>query len=169
MGECMSEPFLSEIKIVSFSFAPKGWALCNGQVLPINQNQALFALIGTTYGGDGRITFALPDLQGRVPRHTGQGHALGEQGGEQNHALATGEMPPHTHGVQASSAASGGNSSPVNRFLGGGTDVYHAPANPTPMAPATLAGAGGNQPHPNMQPFLVVSFCIALTGMFPSH
>src|SRR3954453_2122092 len=115
----MAEPFLSEIRIMSFNFPPKGWALCDGQLLPINQNQALFSLLGTNFGGDGRVNFALPDLRARAPLHVGSGHTLGERGGEDSHALTIAELPTHTHALNASSVANGGNNSPVNRFLGG--------------------------------------------------
>jgi microcystin-dependent protein len=164
----MAEPFLSEIRLMSFSFPPKGWALCDGQLLPINQNQALFSLLGTTYGGDGRVNFALPDLRARTPIHVGQGHTLGERGGESAHTLSVAELPQHTHTASASSAATGGNPNPTNRFLGGGNNVYHAATNLTPINPATLANAGGSQAHLNMQPFLTLSFSIALQGIFPS-
>lgn len=164
----MAEPFLSEIRIMSFGFAPKGWALCNGQLLPINQNQALFSLLGTTFGGDGRVNFALPDLQGRVPIHEGSGHALGERGGEQAHTLSIAELPTHTHAVAASTAATGGNASPVGRFLGGGNNVYHGAANLTQLSAGTVGSVGGSQAHVNMQPFLTLTFCIALQGIFPS-
>ena len=165
----MAEPFLSEIRIFSFSFAPKGWALCNGQLLPINQNQALFSLLGTTYGGDGRVNFGLPNLQGRTPIHSGNGHTLGERGGEQAHTLSIGEIPTHVHGLAASSAATGGNSDPTGRFLGGGNNVYHASANLTTLTPGSLTNTGGSQVHLNMQPFLVLNFSIALLGIFPTH
>jgi len=165
----MAEPFLSEIRMMSFGFAPRGWALCNGQLLPINQNQALFSLLGTTYGGDGRVNFALPNLQGRVPIHMGSGHTLGERGGEQAHTLSISELPTHVHSVQASSAATGGNANPTGRVLGGGNNVYHAPTSLTSMTPGTLANVGGSQAHLNMQPFLVLNFSIALQGIFPSQ
>lgn len=164
----MAEPFLSEIRLMSFVFAPRGWALCNGQLLPINQNQGLFSLLGTTYGGDGRVNFALPDLRGRVPIHTGAGHTLGERGGEQAHTLSTAELPMHAHGVAASSTASGGTASPSGGFLGGANNAYHAPANPTALSPQTITSTGGSQAHLNMQPYLTLSFCIALQGIFPS-
>lgn len=165
----MAEPFLSEIRIMSFGFPPKGWALCNGQLLPINQNQMLFSLLGTTYGGDGRVNFGLPNLQGRAPIHMGSGHTLGEQGGEQGHTLSIAELPTHTHSVAASSVATGGNANPTNRFLGGGNNVYHSAASLTSLNPGTVANAGGSQAHLNMQPFLVLNFCIALQGIFPSQ
>lgn len=164
----MAEPFLAEIRIMSFNFAPKGWALCNGQLLPINQNQALFSLLGTTYGGDGRVNFALPDLRARVPIHEGSGHTLGERGGEQAHTLSIAELPEHTHMVNASSAATGGNANPTGRFLGGGNNVYHSASDLTAMNPGTVTNMGGSQAHLNMQPFLTLSFCIALQGIFPS-
>jgi microcystin-dependent protein len=165
----MAEPFLSEIRLMSFSFPPKGWALCNGQLLPINQNQPLFSLLGTTYGGDGRVNFALPDLRARTPIHMGNGHTMGERGGEDSHTLTQAEMPQHTHFVAASSTPSGGNNSPVGRFLGGAADAYASPSNLTPLRPGTITNAGGSQPHQNDQPFLVLSFCIALQGIFPSQ
>jgi microcystin-dependent protein len=164
----MAEPFLSEIRIMSFNFAPKGWALCNGQLLPINQNQALFSLLGTTYGGDGRVNFALPDLRARTPIHEGNGHTLGERAGEDAHTLTLSEMPQHTHQVAASSVASGGNNSPTNRFLGGAADAYAPASNPTTMRAGSVTNLGGGQPHTNDQPYLVLSFCIALQGIFPS-
>ncbi|TWG90686.1 microcystin-dependent protein [Nocardioides sp. J9] len=164
----MAEPFLSEIRLMSFVFAPKGWALCNGQFLPINQNQALFSLLGTTYGGNGQTTFALPDLRGRVPIHAGAGHALGERGGEQAHTLTVHEMPQHTHVLRGSSRATGGSADPQGRVLGGGQNVYRPGSPSTPMEPGSVTSAGGSQAHENMQPFLTLSFCIALQGIFPS-
>jgi microcystin-dependent protein len=164
----MAEPFLSEIRIMSFGFAPRGWALCNGQLLPINQNQALFSLLGTTFGGDGRVNFALPNLQGRTPIHVGSGHTLGQNGGEQAHTLSITEVPTHTHAVAASAATSGGNASPNNTFLGGGNNVYHAAASLTSLNPASVTTVGGSQAHLNMQPFTVLNFSIALQGIFPS-
>jgi microcystin-dependent protein len=164
----MAEPFLSEIRIMSFIFAPKGWALCNGQLLPINQNQALFSLLGTTFGGDGRINFALPDQRARVPIHVGSGHTLGERGGEDAHTLTLSELPAHTHLVKTKAAATGGSSTPANNFLGGANNAYHAPASQTPFRPGTITNVGGSQAHNNDQPYLVLSFCIALQGIFPS-
>ena len=166
----MTEPFLGEVRIMSFSYAPKGWALCNGQTMGIAQNSALFALLGTTYGGNGQTTFLLPNLQGKVPLHfDNRNFQLGQNGGEQSHTLSSSEMPQHTHGVAASSATTGGNADPTGRFLGGGNNVYHAPASPTTISPQTVGNAGGSQAHQNMQPFLTVSFCIALQGIFPSR
>jgi microcystin-dependent protein len=166
----MAEPFLSEIRIMSFVFAPKGWAQCNGQLLPINQNQALFSLLGTTFGGDGRVNFALPNLQGRVPIHVGQSHTLGERGGEQAHTLSTAELPTHTHIAQASSAA-GNAFVPTSNLLAKvqGVDIYQQPTNLVSMSPSTIANVGGSQAHLNMQPFLTLNFSIALQGIFPSQ
>jgi microcystin-dependent protein len=166
----MAEPFLSEIRIMSFGFAPKGWALCNGQLLPINQNQALFSLLGTTFGGDGRVNFALPDERGRTPIHVGSGHTLGERGGEQAHTLSLSELPTHPHSVAASNVftAPPGVSNPNGAFLGGGNNVYHQPTNLTAMAALTVTNTGGSQAHLNMQPFITLNFCIALQGIFPS-
>jgi len=166
----MAEPFLSEIRLMSFGFAPKGWAQCNGQLLPINQNQALFSLLGTTFGGDGRVNFALPDLRGRTPIHVGAGHTLGERGGEQAHTLSIAEVSEHTHAVAASTSASGGNATPNGNYLGGGNNVYQS-ANGgtlTTMRPDTVTNTGGSQAHLNMQPFLSLNLCIALQGIFPS-
>ena len=163
----MAEPFLSEIRIMSFVFAPKGWALCNGQLLPINQNQALFSLLGTTYGGDGRVNFALPDLRGRTPIHAGGGHTLGERGGEQAHTLSIAELPAHTHTLQASSLA-GNTPIPSNSVLASANNLYAAPVALTSLSSASVANVGGSQAHLNMQPFLTLSFCIALQGIFPS-
>lgn len=165
----MSEPFLAEIRLMSFNFPPKGWALCNGQLLPINQNQPLFSLLGTTYGGNGQTNFALPNFQGRVPVHVGSGHTQGEAAGEYAHTVTLNEMPTHTHAVLASSAASGGQGNVTNNFLGGGNNVYHAPASPLAISPQVVTVVGGSQPHPNQAPFLTVSFCIALQGIFPSR
>ena len=163
----MAEPFLSEIRIMSFVFAPKGWALCNGQLLPINQNQALFSLLGTTFGGDGRVNFALPDVRGRTPIHVGSGHTLGERGGEQAHTLSISELPTHTHSAMAANAAASTNS-PSGALLAPSTAVYHPPASLTSLNAASVTNTGGSQAHLNMQPFLTLSFCIALQGIFPS-
>lgn len=164
----MAEPFLSEIRLMSFSFPPKGWALCNGQLLPINQNQALFSLLGTTYGGDGRTTFALPDLRARVPIHVGQGHVLGERGGEDSHTVTPGELPTHTHLAQAS-ASQGDTPLPAGNVLADSPSVLYAPPdNLVALTPGSVTTVGGSQAHENRQPFLVLSFCIALQGIFPS-
>lgn len=165
----MAEPFLSEIRIMSFGFAPKGWALCNGQLMPINQNQALFSLLGTTYGGDGRVNFALPNLQGNVPIHQGQGFNLGNKGGEQAHTLSIAEIPTHIHMSQAS-GNTGNTADPTNNVLGVVAGrVYTDPANLTTLRPDSVTNVGGSQAHLNMQPFLVLCFCIALQGIFPSR
>ena len=163
----MAEPFLSEIRMMSFNFAPKGWALCNGQLLPINQNQPLFSLLGTTFGGDGRVNFALPDLRGRVPIHVGSGHSLGERGGEEAHTVTIAELPTHTHQARASST-NGTTPLPSGNVLAAGNNMYAAPTNLTTLQPSTVTTVGGSQPHLNMQPFLTISFCIALQGIFPS-
>ena len=167
----MAEPFLSEIRIMSFGFPPKGWATCDGQLLPINQNQALFSLLGTTYGGDGRVNFGLPNLQGRAPMHMGSGHTLGERGGEQAHTLSISEIPTHVHSAVAANA-DGTQAVPASAFLGKDTTAvpYLAPDNNLgAMNAGTLASIGGSQAHLNMQPFLVLNFSIALQGIFPSQ
>ena len=168
----MAEPFLSEIRIMSFGFAPKGWALCNGQLLPINQNQALFSLLGTTYGGDGRVNFALPNLQGNVPIHVGNGHTLGEKGGEQAHTLSIAELPTHTHvasGTSTSTDPNGTNIPTGNLLASGPGEIYAAAGSLVAMGATTIGNTGGSQAHLNMQPFLVLTFCIALQGIFPSQ
>ena len=166
----MAEPFLSEIRIMSFVFAPKGWALCNGQLMPINQNQALFSLLGTTFGGDGRVNFALPNLQGRTPIHVGTGHTLGERGGEAAHTLSIAELPTHTHIANASQNGGVADLSPNNNLLGqsAGVFLYGPASNLATMAPNAVNTVGGSQAHLNMQPFLTLNFCIALQGIFPS-
>ena len=164
----MAEPFLSEIRIMSFNFAPKGWALCNGQLLPINQNQALFSLLGTTFGGDGRVNFALPDVRARVPIHVGNGHTLGEKGGEQAHTLNISEMPQHIHFLNAQDA-NGTLGNPKSNLLAQFANGYTTPgANLGTLSPPTVSNVGGSQAHLNQQPFLALTFCIALQGIFPS-
>ncbi len=164
----MAEPFLSEIRLMSFNFPPKGWALCNGQLLPINQNQALFSLLGTTFGGDGRVNFALPDLRGRTPIHVGSGHTLGERGGEQAHTLSIAELPTHTHVVNASTS-NGNTPLPSGSVLADSpAQLYGPPGNFVALPSGTVTNTGGSQAHLNMQPFLTLSFCIALQGIFPS-
>jgi microcystin-dependent protein len=167
----VAEPFLSEIRIMSFGFPPKGWAECNGQLLPINQNQALFALLGTTYGGNGQTNFALPNLEGRTPVHAGAGFTLGQAAGEPAHTLVSAEMPQHTHTLAGSTSATGGTASPNNAYLGGGNNVYAAPGagTTTPLTAASVSSVGGGQAHLNLQPFLALNFCIALQGIFPSQ
>jgi microcystin-dependent protein len=167
----MAEPFLSEIRIMSFGFAPKGWALCNnGQLLPINQNQALFSLLGTTFGGDGRVNFALPDLRGRIPIHVGSGHTLGERGGEPAHTLSIAELPEHVHTANANTTVASTNSPSPNVRLAQSnfSMLYGTASNLVAMAPNAVTSVGGSQAHLNMQPFLTLSLCIALQGIFPS-
>jgi microcystin-dependent protein len=165
----MSTPFLSEIKIVSFNFPPKGWALCNGQILAISQNQALFALVGTTYGGNGQTTFGLPNLQGQIPIHFGSGFSLGQTGGEQNHTLILPEIPSHLHPAQATSAAPSSGSPSNNLWCQDPTNAYSDQAPDVTMAPGAIGINNGGQPHNNMSPYLVVNFVIALQGIFPSR
>lgn len=165
----MAEPFLSEIRIMSFVFPPKGWALCNGQLLPINQNQALFSLLGTTFGGDGRVNFALPDLRSRTPIHVGDSHTLGERGGEQAHTLSISELPTHPHPLYGTTA-DGAALVPGGALLAKvANPLYHSPDGALQaMNQASVTFVGGSQAHLNMQPFLTLSFCIALQGIFPS-
>lgn len=168
----MAEPFLAEIRMMSFVFPPKGWALANGQLLPINQNQALFSLLGTVYGGDGRVNFGLPNLQGRTPMHMGSNHTLGEVGGEQNHTLSISEMPGHTHtlnGTSTSTDPNGTNIPTANLLAAGPAEIYAPFGNPVAMGASSVGNTGGSQAHLNMQPFLTISFCIALVGIFPSQ
>ena len=165
----MAEPFLAEIRMVSFGFPPKGWALCNGQLLPINQNQALFSLLGTSFGGDGRVNFALPDLQARVPVHMGSGHTLGERSGETAHTLSISEIPTHTHSLMASTTAADV-ALPNDHVLGDvANELYVDPSNLVALSPESVTKVGGSQPHSNEQPYLVINFCIALQGIFPSQ
>ena len=166
----MAEPFLSEIRIMSFVFPPKGWALCDGQLLPINQNQALFSLLGTTFGGDGRVNFGLPDLRGRTPIHVGSGHTLGDRGGEQGHTLSIAELPQHQHVLNAISKPATDTTPANTLMLGESTSqsLYTGPSSLVAMKANSLANVGGSQAHLNMQPFLVLSCCIALQGIFPS-
>ncbi len=167
----MAEPFLSEIRIMSFSFPPKGWALCNGQLLPINQNQALFSLLGTTYGGDGRVNFGLPDLRGRVPTHMGDGLSLGERAGSEAVTIDNQTMPQHFHVAQANSTNTGAVNLPTGNVLAASqpNNLYGPVQNLGAMVAGTIGNTGGSQPHINMQPFLTLSFCIALQGIFPSQ
>ena len=171
----MAEPFLSEIRIFSFNFPPKGWALCNGQLLPINQNQALFSLLGTTYGGNGQTNFALPNLQGRAPNHFGSGFNLGETGGEVAHTVTMNELPTHTHFLSANMAVVDVNNNATqgvptgNYWANSGKSQYTTAASNAVMGPSAVTNVGGSQPHQNMQPYLVLNFCIALQGIFPSQ
>lgn len=163
----MAEPFLSELRLMSFGFPPRGWALCNGQLLPINQNQGLFSLLGTTYGGNGQTNFALPDLRGRVPIHVGSGHTLGERGGEEGHTLSIAELPTHIH--QGSAAAGAATlSTPTGSLLAAHPNGYAELRTPVELAADSVTAVGGSQAHENRQPFLTLSWCIALQGIFPS-
>jgi len=171
----MSEPFLGEIRMVGFNFAPRGWALCNGQILPIAQNTALFSLLGTMYGGNGQTTFALPNLMGRAPLHFGQGAGLsnrsqGELAGEERHTLINTEMPAHNHLVNCNNEGAT-SARPAGQVPGpaGANTIYSATSDGNTMNPQMVGQAGGNQPHNNMQPYLVVNFVIALEGIFPSR
>ena len=169
----MAEPFLSEIRLMSFQFVPKGWALCNGQLLPINQNQALFSLLGTTYGGNGQTNFALPDLRGRSPLHVGAGIALGGMGGADSHALTVNELPGHSHALSASSDVAithvPGAALPAGKPRGGINRYAPAGSGNSTMHAGSLSSSGGSQPHENRQPFLALTFAIALQGIFPSQ
>ena len=169
----MAEPFLSEIRIMSFVFAPKGWARCNGQLLPINQNQALFSLLGTTFGGDGRVNFALPDLRGRVPIHVGGGHTQGEAGGTESVTITQSQMPAHNHFAMgtnnnATQASPNPNAS-SNAYARAGNQMYGTVGNQVAMSPSMVGNVGGSQPHENRQPFLVLNYIVALQGVFPSR
>ena len=164
----MSTPFLGEVKIVSFNFAPKGWALCNGQFLPINQNQALFSLLGTMYGGNGQTNFALPNLQGRIPLHIGQGILQGQAAGEMAHTLITSEMAAHNHPANAAATPADQTTPAAFQWTDWGKTFYSAGPNST-MLPTSLTNVGGSQPHDNMSPYLVLNFVIALQGLFPSQ
>ncbi|TVY09506.1 phage tail protein [Paenibacillus cremeus] len=162
-----TNPFISEVRWIAFNFAPGGNAFCNGQLLPIAQNQALFSLLGTTYGGDGRVNFALPDLRGRVPIHQGNGHTLGERGGEQGHTLSISELPAHTHSLGASNSVAGSNAAVNNTFGVTATSSYaFVPDN---ASDTVTTNVGGNQAHLNMQPYLCLNAIIALVGVFPSQ
>jgi microcystin-dependent protein len=171
----MADPFVAEIRIFPFNFAPKGWAFCDGQILPISQNTALFSLLGTTYGGDGKSTFALPDMQGNAPMHPGQGpglslHDLGETGGSETVSLLVSEIPSHSHALMGNSTTATKSLATGNSFARGASMTpYLAPAGAplVAMAGQTITPAGGDQPHNNMQPYLTLSFCIALQGVFP--
>jgi microcystin-dependent protein len=170
----MADPFIGEIRTFGFNFAPRGWAMCNGQLLPINQNQALFALLGTTYGGNGQTTFALPDLQGRVGIHVGQGpglspYVLGQEAGTETVTLTQNQMPQHSHVVQANAAPATG-SRPGGAVLARTSDqIYASAGDGTTMNQAMIGNAGGSQPFGVLQPYLTLNFCIALQGIFPSR
>jgi microcystin-dependent protein len=165
----MADPFIAEVKIISWNYAPKGWAFCNGQLLPINQNQALFSLLGTTYGGNGQTNFALPDLRGRAPIHQGAGQTEGQRVGQETHTLLQSEMPAHNHVAQGSSTNADQTDPTSNILAASNTPMYHSRTNATTLHPATVTNVGGGQPHDNMQPYLVLNFIIALVGIFPPH
>jgi microcystin-dependent protein len=167
----MGTPFMGEIKLISWNFSPKGWAFANGQFLPINQNQALFSLFGTQYGGNGQTTFAIPDLRGRAPIHMGNGHTLGEVGGQEFHTVTQSEMPAHNHFLQASQS-NATTDIPGNTVLLAGSapnDLYTGFGNATTLIASTISSVGGSQPHENRQPFLVINYIVALQGVFPSQ
>ena len=171
----MSEPFLAEIRIVGFNFAPRGWAFCDGQILPINQNQSLYSLLGTTYGGDGRTSFALPDMRGRTPIHVGSSNGTeyreGNKGGEETHTLSTAEMPAHRHDFRGTSSNANSNVPTGHTFARSAVAIYAAltAGREAPMRSDMITPAGGGQPHENMQPYIALNFCIALQGLFPSR
>lgn len=168
----MSEPFLSEVKLTAFNFPPKGWAFCNGQFLPINQNQALFSLLGTTYGGNGQTTFALPNLRGRVLLHHGNRHTLGEAAGATAVTLNIQQLPQHSHAVVARTGPASADPGPA-QSLAAAADAYTLPAvasgSLTALSPASVTSIGGSQAHTNMQPYTVLNYIIALQGIFPSQ
>ena len=169
----MADPFVAEIRIFPFNFAPKGWAFCDGQILPLSQNTALFSLLGTTYGGDGKSNFALPDMQGNAPMHPGQGpglslHDLGETGGSETVSLLESEIPSHSHALSASKSDAIDTNANNELFAKGiGVGMYAPPSPLTTLADTTIAPAGGDQPHNNLQPYLTLNFCIALQGVYP--
>jgi microcystin-dependent protein len=167
----MGTPFMSELRIMAFNFAPKGWASCNGQFLPINQNQALFSLLGTMYGGNGQTTFALPDMRGKAPIHIGSGFIEGQVGGQETHTLIQSEMPAHNHFLQDNLQPNPADSAiPSPNLLGALTTPIYGPLSSlTTLAPGSITNVGGSQPHQNMQPYTVLNFCIALQGAFPSQ
>ena len=165
----MGTPFLGELKIISWNFAPQGWSFANGQFMPINQNQALFSLFGTNYGGNGQTTFALPDMRGRIPIHIGGGHTLGEAGGEASHTLSISEMPQHIHTLNVNSGT-GTATVPTNAVVAKApANTYAPPGNFVAMAPLSVGNTGGSQPHENRQPLQALNFIVALQGVFPSQ
>jgi microcystin-dependent protein len=166
----MSTPYIGEVRMMSFGFAPKGWAQCNGQMMSIQQNTALFAILGTTFGGNGTTTFQLPDLQSRIPVHTGSGYVLGQVGGEAAHTLSTAEIPKHTHTLTAVGTPAANQRAIAGNMPGAPAfNFYDTTASLTAMDPSAVTANTGNQPHDNMQPYLVVNFCIALIGIFPTR
>jgi microcystin-dependent protein len=164
----MGDPFMSEVRIMGFNYAPQGWAMANGQLLPINQNQALFSLLGTTFGGNGQTNFALPDIRGRVPIHVGSGHTLGEKAGEQAHTLSIAELPTHTHVLNTTTTAATLDTVTGNLSAQPTTAQIYGNGSLAAMNATAISNVGGSQAHPNMQPYLVLTFCIALQGIFPS-
>jgi microcystin-dependent protein len=170
----LSEPFLAEVRIVGFNFAPRGWAFCDGQILPISQNQSLYSLLGTIYGGDGQTSFALPDLRGRVPIHVGRSnggvdHREGQKGGEETHTLSANEMPQHTHALQATNSVGTGTAPQGTVLAEASLPVYESFGPGVQMGAGSVGNAGGGQAHENMQPYLALNFIIALQGLFPSR
>jgi microcystin-dependent protein len=166
----MTEPFLGEVKIIAFNYPPKGWAACDGQLLQINQNQALFALFGTYYGGDGRTTFALPDLRGRVASHVSGSFTIGQRGGETAHTLTNAETPMHVHQAQGTNNAGTTNIPQGQVFANANLNAYNKVLpSPQPVVAQTITPSGGGQPHQNMSPYTVLMFCVALVGIFPSQ
>src|SRR5690242_6370709 len=164
-----NSPFIGEIRAVGFNFAPKNWAMCNGQLLAISQNQALFSILGTRYGGNGQTTFALPNLRGRTPIHMGAGHTLGEAAGSSSVTINIQQLPTHTHIMNATTSPTGAQNDPTNAFLGSVNSLYGPAASLTTLHPSSVTSIGGSQPHENRQPYLTISFCIALQGIFPSQ
>ena len=166
----MGQPYVGEIRMFAGNFAPAGWMFCEGQLLPISENETLFNLIGTTYGGDGMNTFALPDLRGRIPLHQGSGSIMAETGGAETITLTANQIPAHSHPFLASTATAGG-INPANNVIGqsDSVNVFRAQPGNTPMAPAEVPPMGGNQPHSNFQPYLCINFIISLFGIFPSQ
>jgi len=165
----MTEPFMGEIRIFSFNYSPRGWAMCNGQLLPINQNQALFSLLGTMYGGDGRVNFALPDFRDRVPLHFGSQFILGQRGGEASHSLSISELPEHTHPLWASQDMANSPNPTGNVLASTQSELYASSGAFMVLSPSSILNTGGSQAHENRQPYLTLNFCIALQGIFPSQ
>ena len=164
----MSDQYLGELRLISFTYAPRGWAFCNGQILAINQNQALFSLLGTMYGGNGQTTFALPDLRGRIPMHVAPSGSQGSVFGEEGHTVTISELPAHVHFPQATSRQAT-DAVPTGNVLASSANTWTAFANPTPILPATVTNIGGSQPHENRQPYLTLAWIVALVGIFPSR
>jgi len=166
----MALPYIGEIRMFAGNFAPANWLICNGQLLPISQNETLFQLIGTTYGGDGQVTFGLPDLRGRVPVHQGNGFALAQQGGQETVTLTTPQLPQHTHNAAAASGPGNSDSpSGANAWATAATPLYSTAATNAQMNPGAISASGGSQPHDNMSPYLTINYIISLLGIFPSQ